>query len=97
MSSTTPAAAPRARFLKINPAAAYSGRSRGRLYELAHQHPDLFRKDGKSTLVDVAVLDKILDDLPKAEIAEPWRFKKKKEQPQPQPKPPRPARRRRSR
>jgi hypothetical protein len=70
-------AAPRPRFCKINDAARYASRSRGRLYELAHQHPLLFRKDRRSTLVDMNVLDSILDGLPAAKIAQPWRFKQK--------------------
>jgi hypothetical protein len=86
--SITATAAPRPRFCKIADAAKYSSRSRGRLYELAHEHPLLFRKDRKSTLVDMDVLDSILADLPAAKIGVPWRFKrfKQKATPQPQPK-----------
>jgi hypothetical protein len=87
--------APRPRFAKINDAAKYSARSRGRLYELAHTHPELFRKDGKSTLVDLHVLDQILDALPQAKISLAWRFKKKQQQP-PQPKPKRRKRQQRA-
>jgi hypothetical protein len=49
---------------KLPAAVEYSGRSRSRLYELAAQYPDLFRKDGASTLVDFDVLDRILDAFP---------------------------------
>jgi hypothetical protein len=56
------------RFGTIPSACAYSGRSRSRLYQLAGLHPELFVKDGKSTLVVFAVLDKILDELPAAKI-----------------------------
>jgi hypothetical protein len=58
----------RPRFGKIPAAVKYSGRSRGRLYQLASQHPGLFKKDGASTLVDFAVLDKILDDFKTVDI-----------------------------
>jgi hypothetical protein len=83
--TTTETTAPRPRFCKVNDAARYASRSRGRLYELAHQHPLLFRKDRRSTLVDMNVLDSILDGLPAAKIGVPWRFKQKAT-PQPQPK-----------
>jgi hypothetical protein len=56
------------RFGSIPRAIDYSGRSRSRLYQLAAKHEDLFRKDGGSTLVDFAVLDRILDGLPLAKI-----------------------------
>jgi hypothetical protein len=56
------------RFGTIPRAVDYSGRSRSRLYQLAAKHEELFRKDGKSTLVDFAVLDRILDELPVAKI-----------------------------
>jgi hypothetical protein len=88
---TIETAAPPPRFCKINDAAKYAARSRGRLYELAHLHPGLFRKDGKSTLVDMNVLNAILNDLPAAKIAKPWRFRDKPQEPQPQ----QPQRRRR--
>jgi hypothetical protein len=54
----------RPRMGKLPAAVEYSGRSRSRLYELAAQYPDLFRKDGASTLVDFDVLDRILDAFP---------------------------------
>jgi hypothetical protein len=66
--SVTSTAAPHPRFGKIPAACAYSGRSRARLYQLAAQHEGLFRKDGKSTIVDFAMLDRILDGLPVAKI-----------------------------
>jgi hypothetical protein len=56
------------RFGTIPRAVDYSGRSRSRLYQLAAKHEGLFRKDGKSTLVDFAILDRILDGLPVARI-----------------------------
>jgi GcrA cell cycle regulator len=58
----------RPRFGKIPAAVNYSGRSRGRLYQLASMYPGLFKKDGASTLVDFAVLDKILDDFKAVDI-----------------------------
>jgi hypothetical protein len=60
--------APNPRFGTIPRAVDYSGRSRSRLYQLAAKHAGLFRKDGKSTLVDFSVLDQILDKLPVAKI-----------------------------
>jgi hypothetical protein len=56
------------RFGTIPRAVDYSGRSRSRLYQLAAKHEGLFRKDGKSTLVDFTILDQILDELPIAKI-----------------------------
>jgi hypothetical protein len=58
----------RPRFGKLPVAIAYSGRSRSRLYEWAHENPGLIRKDGASTLIDFDVLDRILDALPIADI-----------------------------
>jgi hypothetical protein len=58
----------RPRFGKMPTAVAYSGRSKSRIYEWAHQHPGLIRKDGASALVDFDLLDRILDALPIAEI-----------------------------
>jgi hypothetical protein len=65
---TTPTTEPRPRFGKLPSAVRYSGRSRSRLYQLAAKHEGLFRKDGKSTIVDFDVLDRILDHLPVAKI-----------------------------
>jgi hypothetical protein len=56
------------RFGTIPQAVDYSARSRSRLYQLAAKHEGLFRKDGKSTIVDFAILDRILDSLPVARI-----------------------------
>jgi hypothetical protein len=61
-------AGPRPRFGNIARAVDYSGRSRSRLYQLAAEYEGLFRKDGKSTIVDFAILDQILDKLPIAKI-----------------------------
>ena len=60
--------APNPRFGTIPQAVDYSARSRSRLYQLAAKHEGLFRKDGKSTIVDFAILDRILDGLPVAKI-----------------------------
>jgi hypothetical protein len=70
-SDTRQHAAVRPRFGKIRRAEEYSGRSRSRLYQLAAEHRGLFVKDGVSTLVDFDVLDRILDDLPLADIKPP--------------------------
>jgi hypothetical protein len=58
----------RPRFGKIPAAMAYSGFGRSKLYEVAGEHPGLFRKAGNSTLVDFQFLDRVLDGLPTAEI-----------------------------
>jgi hypothetical protein len=59
---------PRPRFGKIPAAMAYSGFGRTKLYEVASEHPGLFRKSGASTLVDFEFLDRVLDRLPAAAI-----------------------------
>jgi hypothetical protein len=58
----------RPRFGKIPAAMAYSGFGRTKLYEIAGDHPGLFRKSGASTLVDFDFLDQLLDGLPAAAI-----------------------------
>jgi hypothetical protein len=58
----------RPRFGKIPAAIAYCGFGRSKLYEAAGDHPGLFRKSGKSTLVDFDFLDRVLDGMPSAEI-----------------------------
>jgi hypothetical protein len=61
----------RPRMAKLPVAVAYSGRSRSRLYEWAQDHPELFRKDGSSMLVDFDVLDRILSALPIKSLSSP--------------------------
>jgi hypothetical protein len=61
----------RPRFGNIERAADYSARSRATLYIWAAKHPGLFRKSGRSTIVDFAILDGILDTLPVAQIKLP--------------------------
>jgi hypothetical protein len=56
------------RFGRIPKATNYSGWSRSRIYREAAKRPGLFRKDGRTTLVDFDVLDEGLDDLPPATI-----------------------------
>jgi len=58
----------RPKFLKIPAAVAYSGICRTKIYRLARQHPGLYRKHGKATLVDLEILDRILNALPAARI-----------------------------
>jgi hypothetical protein len=58
----------RGRFARIPKAQEHSGWSRSRLYLEAGRRPGLFRKDGRSTLVDLDVLDEVLDELPVATI-----------------------------
>ena len=58
----------RSRAGKISTAIEYSGLSRSRLYELAQRYPTLFRKNGNATIVDFNVLDRVIDDLPLAEL-----------------------------
>ena len=59
------------RWGKIPDAIRESGRSRSRLYVLAAEHPGLFRKDGRSVIVDLTLLDEINAALPPAEIKPP--------------------------
>ena len=61
----------RPRFGRIPAARIYSGLGRSSLYRLAGMIPGLFKKHGKSTLVDFDVLDQILDALPAAVISKP--------------------------
>jgi hypothetical protein len=58
----------RPRFGRMPSAIEYSGLSRSRLYELAAVTNGLFRKQGRSTLIDFAVLDQLLEALPAAEL-----------------------------
>jgi len=60
-----------ARHVKIRAACAYGGDSRSGLYKKAVSHPGLFVKDGRMTLVDLDVYDKILDARPVASISMP--------------------------
>jgi hypothetical protein len=61
----------RPRFGRIPTAQKYSGIGRTRLYELAAEHADLFRKNGNAVIVDFDALDRILDALPVASIKPP--------------------------
>jgi len=56
------------RFGRIPVARRYSGLSRSKLYEMAAHHRGLFRKADGATIVDLEMLDKILADLPAADI-----------------------------
>ena len=58
----------RPRLGKIPVAKRYCGLGRTRLYELAAKYAGLFRKSGSSTLVEFDILDKILDELPPADL-----------------------------
>jgi hypothetical protein len=58
----------RPRFGRLMAATQYSGLSRATLYLKAPQYPGLFRKNGAATIVDFAILDRILDELPIAKI-----------------------------
>jgi hypothetical protein len=58
----------RPRFGKIPSAVQYSGYGRTTLYAIAAKNPELFRKAGRSTVVDFDVLDQLLDQLPTASI-----------------------------
>jgi hypothetical protein len=55
-------------FGRIPDAQRRSGLSRGKLYGIAAQHPGLFLKAGAATIVDLRKLDRVLADLPPAEI-----------------------------
>ena len=59
----------RPRFGRMPGAKRYSGMSRSKLYELAAEHPGLFKKLGDQiTLVDFDLLDEILAALPAADL-----------------------------
>jgi hypothetical protein len=58
----------RPKFGKIPAAIEYSGVRRTKLYQLAGANPGLFKKSGKSTLVDFELLDQVLNRLPAASI-----------------------------
>jgi len=59
----------RPRFLKIPAAVTYGGIGRSKLYQLAAKYPELFRKNGRTTLVDLQVYDSILNTLPPYRLA----------------------------
>ena len=61
----------RSRFGRIPDAVEHSGLSRSYIYELARIHLGLFKKAGRSTLVDLPMLDKILADCPPATLRAP--------------------------
>lgn len=56
------------RFGRIPDAKRRSGLSRGKLYEIAAENPGLFKKAGAATIVDLHKLDRVIADLPEAEI-----------------------------
>jgi hypothetical protein len=56
-------------FGRLPAAEQRSGLKRGKLYELAQKHKGLFRKAGSATIVDFKILDRILGELPPAEIS----------------------------
>jgi hypothetical protein len=56
------------RFGRIPDAKRRTGLSRGKLYEIAAENPGLFRKAGAATIVDLRKLDRVIADLPEAEI-----------------------------
>jgi hypothetical protein len=68
MPTTSTTALAGARFGRIPAAEARSGLKRGSLYGLAAQHPGLFRKYGAATVVDLEFLDRVLAELPPADI-----------------------------
>jgi hypothetical protein len=59
-----------ARFGRIPVAQQRSGLSRRMLYEIAAEHPGLFRKAGSATIVDLEMLDDVLSELPPALIGD---------------------------
>lgn len=61
----------RPRFGRIPEALTYAAVSRSRLYEWARERPELLKKNGSASLVDLNVLDAILDALPVAELKAP--------------------------
>ena len=57
--SSIPSTSSRSRWGKVASAVAEGPFSRSRLYELASKHPKLFRKDGRSVVVDLDLLYQI--------------------------------------
>jgi hypothetical protein len=70
LKADTTARSVRPRMGRLPVAIAYSGLGRMSLYELAARHSGLFRKNG-AAIIDFALLDKILDELPFAKIKPP--------------------------
>jgi hypothetical protein len=56
------------RFGRVPDGLRRSGLSRAKLYQVASEHPGLFKKAGSATIVDLEKLDQILADLPAAEF-----------------------------
>jgi hypothetical protein len=56
------------RWGRVNEAVALTGLSRSYLYKMAAKYKGLFRKQGRSTIVDLPMLNGILSDAPPAEI-----------------------------
>lgn len=57
------------RFGRMPDAQRRSGLKKTKLYQLAAQHPGLFKKVDAATIVDLKMLDRILGALPAAEFA----------------------------
>ena len=57
------------RFGRVPDAVRRCGLSRSSLYNLASQHPGLFKKAGSATVVDLPMLDEIMADLPDADLS----------------------------
>ena len=56
------------RFGRIADGIRRSGLSRASIYNLAAEHPGLFKKYGAATIIDLGMLDEIMAALPAAEI-----------------------------
>ncbi|MDE2580921.1 MAG: hypothetical protein KGL52_04755 [Rhodospirillales bacterium] len=63
-----PIAAPPPALLRIPAAVRFSGISRSELYRLAGEDKLTMRKLGRSTLIDAASLQRVIDGLPVASI-----------------------------
>jgi hypothetical protein len=64
---------PRPRSGRLRDASARYGWSRSVWYELAVKHPGLLKKRGAATIVDYDIADRIVDELPAAQIKAPRR------------------------
>ena len=60
---------PRPRFGRVPDAKRESGLSRAKLYLMAAEHPGLFKKADRATIVDLEYLREILAGLPAADIS----------------------------
>jgi hypothetical protein len=57
------------RWGRISDAEEFAGFKKGFIYKLAKKHPDLLRKVGAATIVDLEMLGAILESAPTAKLS----------------------------